>query len=147
MRLRTITLSAALLSSGCHTEAGGIRHGDETGTLHTDIREGQTCGERPTNVTDQREQALTAAIGGALKDAKSSPNFSASFSSTFKDNLTSVLASGTVANDLAMIEYSVCKQCETLLLSPTQCAAARTEAIKAYKEAPVSPTVAPPKSN
>lgn len=125
-------VAAGLLLFACPIRQQSRREGDKPGTVITNLD--KTCGEPPDNIKSDEAMKVRAAIEGAMKNASVEGKATASFESEFKKQLEQTGRSSTLANDIQLVQYSVCEQCLTLALSPEQCAKARSEALKVYQE-------------
>lgn len=121
---------AAFWANGCTPRVTAQRTGNETGSYLASLDE--TCGKPPDNIKSDEASKLRAALSGALKTTQGEAN--AVFEREFRSQLEQTGRSSTFANDIAVVQYSVCEQCLTLALSPAQCDGVRTEALSTYKE-------------
>ena len=112
-----------------------IREGSGTGSVtgHLD----NPCPELPANVKSANEAEIKAALTRAATAAKESQGgneIKATFEGKVRSELERVLASSDLANDLAVIDSSVCNLCLSLALSTSDCAKARTDSQQTYLE-------------
>ena len=117
--------------SGCSDRLTGRRKGNSTGEIEY---VGRPCGPPPEG--DKGTQiTLSMAAGEALSEAKTNREFGPAFQGEYKRQLRNNLSTGEIAAlGIALIEYTVCQKCVSLMLSHEQCTEASNNATSAYRE-------------